>query len=60
MARSIKKGPYIDNNLEKKVTVLNDAKKKTNLTVNPFGAIEDLLARSPKGSRVILSDRLGS
>lgn len=29
MARSLKKGPYIDLKLEKKVTVLNESKKKT-------------------------------
>ena len=29
MARSIKKGPYIDFNLEKKVVVMNDASKKS-------------------------------
>ena len=29
MSRSLKKGPYIDITLERKVTVLNDAKKKT-------------------------------
>ena len=29
MARSIKKGPYIDFNLEKKVGVMNDASKKS-------------------------------
>ena len=29
MARSIKKGPYIDHNLEKKVVTLNDSNKKS-------------------------------
>src|SRR6202040_2308227 len=29
MAPSIKKGPYIDHNLDKKVTVLNDSNKKS-------------------------------
>ncbi|MCU0442536.1 MAG: 30S ribosomal protein S19 [Bacteroidia bacterium] len=29
MARSLKKGPYIDLKLEKKVTALNESKKKT-------------------------------
>jgi small subunit ribosomal protein S19 len=29
MARSLKKGPYIDFNLEKKVVVMNDASKKS-------------------------------
>lgn len=29
MARSLKKGPYIDAKLDKKVTVMNEAKKKT-------------------------------
>jgi small subunit ribosomal protein S19 len=29
MPRSIKKGPYIDFNLEKKVVVMNDASKKS-------------------------------
>jgi small subunit ribosomal protein S19 len=29
MARSIKKGPYIDHNVEKKVSTMNDAGKKT-------------------------------
>jgi len=29
MARSIKKGPYIDFNLEKKVVVMNDASEKS-------------------------------
>ena len=29
MARSLKKGPYIDFRLEKKVTVMNDAGKKS-------------------------------
>jgi small subunit ribosomal protein S19 len=29
MARSLKKGPYIDANLEKKVSVLNESKKKS-------------------------------
>jgi small subunit ribosomal protein S19 len=29
MARSLKKGPYIDLKLEKKVSVLNESKKKT-------------------------------
>jgi small subunit ribosomal protein S19 len=29
MARSIKKGPYIDHNLDKKVTTLNDSNKKS-------------------------------
>ncbi|MFN4972974.1 MAG: 30S ribosomal protein S19 [Bacteroidota bacterium] len=29
MARSLKKGPFVDNKLNKKVQVLNDAKKKT-------------------------------
>ena len=29
MSRSLKKGPYIDITLERKVTVLNDAKKKS-------------------------------
>jgi len=28
MARSIRKGPYIDHNLDRKVMVLNDANKK--------------------------------
>jgi len=29
MARSLKKGPYIDYNLEKKVVVMHDASKKS-------------------------------
>jgi small subunit ribosomal protein S19 len=29
MARSLKKGPFVDIKLEKKVQVLNDSKKKT-------------------------------
>jgi small subunit ribosomal protein S19 len=29
MARSLKKGPFVDHKLSKKVQVLNDAKKKT-------------------------------
>lgn len=29
MARSLKKGPYIDANLEKKVSVMNESKKKS-------------------------------
>ena len=29
MARSIRKGPYIDHNLDKKVMVLNESNKKT-------------------------------
>lgn len=29
MSRSIKKGPYIDHNLEKKIEVLNKGNKKT-------------------------------
>src|ERR1700709_2840475 len=29
MARSIRKGPYIDHNLDKKVMVLNDSNKKS-------------------------------
>jgi small subunit ribosomal protein S19 len=29
MSRSIKKGPYIDQNLEKKVAAQNDSKKKS-------------------------------
>src|SRR5476649_860553 len=29
MARSIKKGPYIDHNLDRKVLVLNDSNKKS-------------------------------
>ena len=29
MSRSLKKGPYIDFNLEKKVVVMNDASKKS-------------------------------
>ncbi len=29
MARSIKKGPYIDQNLDKKVNVMNDSGKRT-------------------------------
>ena len=29
MARSIKKGPYIDHNLERKVLTLNDSAKKS-------------------------------
>ncbi|MFN9581102.1 MAG: 30S ribosomal protein S19, partial [Bacteroidota bacterium] len=29
MARSLKKGPFVDNKLNKKVQVLNDTKKKT-------------------------------
>ena len=29
MARSIKKGPYIDHNVERKVSTMNDAGKKT-------------------------------
>jgi small subunit ribosomal protein S19 len=31
MARSLKKGPYIDFNLEKKVVVMNDASKKSGI-----------------------------
>lgn len=31
MARSIKKGPYIDHNLERKVLSMNDSSKKTTL-----------------------------
>jgi len=29
MARSIKKGPYVDHNLEEKITALNKSNKKT-------------------------------
>jgi small subunit ribosomal protein S19 len=29
MARSLKKGPFIDHNLEKKVTQMNESNKKT-------------------------------
>lgn len=29
MSRSIKKGPYVDHNLDKKITLLNNAGKKT-------------------------------
>jgi small subunit ribosomal protein S19 len=29
MSRSIKKGPYVDNKLDKKLTVMNSASKKT-------------------------------
>lgn len=31
MSRSLKKGPFIDNKLEKKVLSMNDAKKKTTI-----------------------------